>query len=90
MYKVADNCSFGLTKNGDNYDLLGRYNYSDNVYVSIQAPTEETTDNLSVGLGYSLSVWKGICVEPNYTMNVSADDNGERGGSFNLGLSYRF
>ena len=90
MYNCADKCSVGLTKNNEEYDLIGRYNYSDAIYVSLQAPTEETVDNLSIGLGYSLSVWKGVCVEPNYTMPVSADDNGEREGSFNLGLSYRF
>ena len=56
----------------------------------VVAPTEEATDNLSVGVGYSLNVWKGLNVEPNYTMNASADDDGERNGSFNLGLSYRF
>ena len=90
MYQVADKCSAGFIKNGEEYDLLGRYNYSDDLYVSLQAPTEEMMDNLSIGLGYSLSVWKGICVEPNYTMPVNADDNGDREGSFNLGLSYRF
>jgi len=90
MYKCADNCSVGLMQNDEEYDLIGRYNYSDNIYVSLQAPTEEMMDNLSIGLGYSLSVWKGICVEPNYTMPVNADDNGDREGSFNLGLSYRF
>ena len=76
------------------FTVVSTYNvpadYSDAIYISLQAPTEETTDNLSIGLGYSLSVWKGVCVEPNYTMPVSADDNGEREGSFNLGLSYRF
>tara|TARA_R110000737_G_scaffold196212_1_gene216943 strand:- start:637 stop:1056 length:420 start_codon:yes stop_codon:yes gene_type:complete len=90
LVSVANNCSAGFVKNGEEYDLIGRYNYSDAIYISLQAPTEETTDNLSIGLGYSLSVWKGVCVEPNYTMPVSADDNGEREGSFNLGLSYRF
>ena len=90
VYKCADNCSAGLVKNGEEYDLLARYNYSDNIYISAQAPTSEMMDNLSIGLGYSLSVWKGVCVEPNYTMPVNADDNGEREGSFNLGLSYRF
>jgi len=90
MYTVANNCSAGFIKNGEEYDLLARYNWQGNTYFSLQAPTSETMDNLSIGLGYSLSVWKGVCVEPNYTMNVSADDNGERGGNFNLGLSYRF
>lgn len=90
LVSVANNCSVGFAKNGEEYDLIGRYNYTDAIYISLQAPTEETTDNLSIGLGYSLSVWKGVFVEPNYTMPVNADDNGEREGSFNLGLSYRF
>lgn len=90
LYNVADNCSVGLVKNGEEYDLLARYNYNANLFISLQAPTEEATDNLSVGVGYSLNVWKGLNVEPNYTMNASADDDGDRAGSFNLGLSYRF
>lgn len=90
MVDVANNCMFGMVKNGEEYDLISRYNYSDNIYVSIQAPTEETFDNLSIGLGYSLQVWNALYVEPNYTMNVSEDELGERNGSFNLGLSYRF
>ena len=58
--------------------------------VSVQAPTEEMMDNLTVGLGYSYDVWKGLCVEPNYSMGLKEDENGEREGSFNLGLSYKF
>ena len=90
MYNVADNCALGLVKNGEEYDLLARYNYSDNIFISLQAPTEEAFDNLSIGLGYSYNVWKGLNVEPNYTMNANADEAGEREGTFNLGLSYRF
>ena len=90
MANVATNCMIGLVKNGEEFDILGRYAYSDNIYVSLQAPTEETMDNLSIGLGYTFNVWKGLAVEPNYTMNVSEDELGERNGSFNLGLAYRF
>ena len=90
MVSVANNCMFGMVKNGEEYDLISRYNYSDNVYVSLQAPTEETLDNLSLGLGYSFDVWKGLTIEPNYTMNLNEDELGERNGSFNLGLAYRF
>ena len=90
MANVANNCMIGMVKNGEEFDILGRYAYSDNVYVSVQAPTEETFDNLSIGLGYTFAVYKGLNIEPNYTMNVSEDELGERNGSFNLGLSYRF
>jgi hypothetical protein len=47
-------------------------------------------DNLTLGLGYSFNVWKGLAVEPNYTMGLKEDANGEREGTFNLGLAYRF
>ena len=72
------------------YDLWGRYNLKKNVYISVQAPIEEMMDNLTVGVGYSYEVWKGLCIEPNYSMGLKEDDNGEREGSFNLGLSYKF
>ena len=89
-------CVVGLMKAGEDslgdasYDLWGRYNWNQNVYVSVQAPTEEMMDNLTVGVGYSYDVWKGVCIEPNYSMCLKEDENGEREGSFNLGLSYKF
>ena len=89
-------CVIGLMKAGEDslgdasYDLWGRYNLKSNLYVSIQAPTEEMMDNLTVGLGYSYNVWKGVCIEPNYSVGLKEDEDGEREGSFNLGLSYKF
>ena len=89
-------CVVGLVKAGEDslgeasYDLWGRYNWNKNVYVSVQAPTEEMMDNLTVGVGFSYNVWKGLCVEPNYSMGLKEDEDGEREGSFNLGLSYKF
>ena len=58
-YALNDTWTVGLIKNGvdaegdDNYDLWGRYNWNANTYVSLQAPTEETTDNLTVGVGFA-------------------------------------
>jgi opacity protein-like surface antigen len=89
-YYVNDRCVVGVVKNGDDYDLFGRYLVNENVYASVQAPTEEMLANLTVGLGYSFNLWKGVCVEPNYTMGLKEDDDGEREGKFNIGLSYRF
>ena len=89
-------CVVGLMKAGEDslgdasYDLWGRYNWNQNMYVSVQAPTEEMMDNLTIGVGYSYDVWKGVCIEPNYSMGLKEDDDGEREGSFNLGLSYKF
>ena len=95
-YAVNDAWTVGLIKAGEDslgdasYDLWGRYNWNENVYVSVQAPTEELMDNLSVGVGYSFNLWKGLNVEPNYSMSLKEDEEGERSGEFNLGLSYRF
>ena len=95
-YAVNDAWTVGLIKAGEDslgdasYDLWGRYNWNENVYVSVQAPTEEMMDNLTLGLGYSWNVWKGLNVEPNYSMGLKEDEEGEREGSFNLGLSYKF
>jgi len=95
-YAVNDAWTVGFIKAGEDslgdasYDLWGRYNWNENVYVSLQAPTEEMMDNLTVGIGYSYNVWKGLNVEPNYSMGLNEDEEGEREGSFNLGLSYKF
>ena len=95
-YAVNDTWTVGLIKAGEDslgdasYDLWGRYNWNANVYVSVQAPTEEMMDNLTVGIGYSYNVWKGLNVEPNYSMGLKEDEEGERASSFNLGLSYKF
>ena len=89
-------CVLGLVKAGTDsldeatYDLWGRYNLKNSLYVSVQAPTKEMLDNLTVGLGYSYNVWKGLCIEPNYSMGLKEDEDGEREGSFNIGLSYKF
>ena len=89
-------CVVGLIKAGTDsldeatYDLWGRYNLKNSLYVSVQAPMEEMMDNLTVGLGYSYNVWKGLCIEPNYSMGLKEDEDGEREGSFNIGLSYKF
>ena len=95
-YTLNDTWTVGLIQNGEDaegetvYDLWGRYNLKGDAYVSLQAPTEETLDNLTVGIGYSFNVWKGLNVEPNYSMGLKEDENEEREGTFNLGLSYKF
>ena len=95
-YVYNDKCVVGLVRAGENaegddsYGVWGRYLWNENLFVSVQAPTEEMMDNLTVGLGYSYAVWKGLYVEPNYSIGLKEDENGEREGSFNLGLSYKF
>ena len=81
-YQVSDDVLVGFQKNGDDYDFVARYSLNDNLYLSVQAPTENATDNMTVGIGTSINVWEGLYVEPNYTTK-----DGE--GSFNVGLSYK-
>ena len=101
MTSLTDNMGVGYALNGgkivvgmvqaggDTYDLWGRYSLKGNIYKSAQAPMEEMMDNLTIGLGYSYNIWKGLCGEPSYSMGLKEDDNGEREGSFNIGLSYK-
>ena len=94
---LNDTWTVGLIQNGEDvdgetiYDIWGRYNLKNDLYIFLyKHQTEETTDNLTVGLGYSFNVWKGLNVEPNYSMGLKEDENEEREGTFNLGLSYKF
>tara|TARA_R100000687_G_C6341442_1_gene114421 strand:- start:154 stop:567 length:414 start_codon:yes stop_codon:yes gene_type:complete len=89
-YQVSDKLMVGAVKNGEDYDLFGRYNVG-TVYLSLQAPTDSTmTDNMNIGVGYSLCIYKNLYIEPNYTMPMSEDSEGNREGSFKLGVAYRF
>ena len=55
------------------------------MYLAVQAPTEETTDNMTFGVGYSLRVWKDLYIDPSYMMSTKEDSEGE----FKVGLSYK-
>ena len=87
-YQLNDKITIGAIKNGEDYDLWGRYQLKMG-YLSVQAPTEEMTDNLNVGVGYSLKVWDKLYVEPNYSMPLKEDAEGNREGAFKLGIAYR-
>ena len=88
-YQLNDKITIGAVKNGDNYDLFGRYQLKMG-YLSVQAPTEDMADNLKLGVGYSLHVWNSLYVEPNYSMPIKENDEGNREGEFKLGIAYRF
>ena len=47
-------------------------------------------DKVNVGVGYSFNVWNNLYVDPNYTMPAKADEDGEREGTLNLSVSYKF
>ena len=81
-YQVNNEVMIGVMQNGDDYDFVARYNVSDNLYLSAQMPTENSADNMTLGVGFSINVWNSLYVEPNYTIK---DDE----GGFNIGLSYK-
>ena len=87
-YQLNEKIAIGALKNGEDYDLWGRYQLK-TVYLSVQAPTEEITDNLNIGVGYSLKVWNNLCVEPSYSMPLKEDGEGNREGAFKLGIAYK-
>ena len=95
-YQVNEKLMVGATKAGDeNYELLGRYTvyqglWATCIYKYEKDSEAEMTDNLDVGIGYSYNVWKGIYIDPNYTMPLQEDSEGNREGSFNLSFSYKF
>ena len=96
-YMVNDAITVGLAQGGvdaadeDTYDLWARYNIAqvEGAYASLTMPGDED-EGMMIGVGFEFNVWNGLYVEPNYTMPTSEDDAGNREGSFNFGLSYRF
>ena len=96
-YQINDCMMVGLTMDGeDKYELLGRYNiltpglWATCVYNYDADNEDELKDKLELGLGYSFKVWDKLYVDPNYTMPLKEDEAGEREGSFNLSVSYKF
>ena len=81
-YQVNNEVMIGVMQNGDDYDFVGRYSLSDNMYLSAQMPTENSADNMTLGVGFSINVWNSLYVEPNYTRQDDED-------GFNVGLSYK-
>jgi hypothetical protein len=81
-YDMNEDIMVGIQKNGDNYDFVGRYNLDNDMYLSVQMPTENSTDSITLGVGMSIHVWNKFYVEPNYTRK------GDNGG-FNVGISYK-
>ena len=93
-YMLNDNFTVGVQRTGEDdngdmtYDMWARYNFGDNMWAIVSAPSEEASDNLKVGVGYSLNVWNSVYVEPSYTMSMADDSDAE--GTLNLGLAWRF
>jgi len=95
-YQVNEKLMVGLTMDGEEkYELLGRYALMNGiwgtcVYNYAKDSETELMDNIELGLGYSFKVWKDLYIDPNYTMPAKANEAGEREGSLNLSVSYKF
>ena len=95
-YQVNEKLMIGLTMDGeDKYELLGRYSLMNGLWgtcaYSYEADSEaELMDKVNLGIGYSFNVWNGLYIDPNYTMPAKADEAGDREGSLNLSVSYKF
>jgi predicted porin len=95
-YQVNEKLMVGLTMDGeDNYELLGRYSLMNGiwgtcVYNYAKDSEAELMDKVDVGVGYSFRVWNNLYIDPNYTMPLAEDEAGEREGSLNLSVSYKF
>ena len=84
-YQLNDKITVGIVKNGEDYDVWGRYNIN-SMYVVVQAPTDSITDAANIGVGYSLNVWDKLYLEPSYSMPMKENS----GGTFKVGVAYRF
>ena len=95
-YQVNEKLMVGITKDGDeDYELLGRYNIKNGlwatcIYNHAKDSDDEMTDKLDLGVGYSFNVWRNLYIDPYYVMPMKENEEGDREGSFNLGLSYKF
>ena len=95
-YDVNEKLMVGITMDGeDKYELLARYDLYEGVWATCvynyeSESEDELMDKLELGVGYSLHLWKGLCFCPNYTLSLKEDEAGEREGSLNLGVTYKF
>ena len=81
----------GVVTEGDaTYEIFVRYSFGEGMWATVQMPTEDATDNMKIGVGYSFNVWNDLYLEPSYTLPVNEDVDGEREGKLNFGISYRF
>ena len=89
-YTLNDKYVVGVVKVAeDSLNLWGTYSINENVYIKAESSMKDITDNLTIGIGYSYNIWKCLNIEPNYMVGIKEDENGEREGIFNLGLSYK-
>ena len=97
-YALNDCTIIGVPMDGeDKFEVLARYVVHKSGlwatciynYAADDFQETEVIDKVELGLGYSFNVWDKLYVDPNYTMPVKEDINGEREGTLNLSISYK-
>ena len=91
-YFVNDAFVVGLSNlTADEINVFARYYYNENLYAVATTTTENSSDNLRLGAGYSFAAYGSLYVEPNFTfLAQESEATGDRDSKFNLGLAYRF
>jgi hypothetical protein len=87
---ITDSLGNNLGDADATYDIFVRYSFGEGMWATLQMPTEDATDNMKIGVGYSFNVWNDLYLEPSYTFPVNEDASGEREGKLNFGVAYRF
>lgn len=81
MYKDV---VIGVVKSGDDYDAFGRYAFTCNAYL-LGTMATDSTHAISIGVGYSIPLWKELYIEPYYIKEMDSDNE----GIFRIGLTYK-
>ena len=95
-YMLNDQLTAGVSRGPEDaagdatWDLFVRYSFEGGVWATLSMPSEDGSDNMKAGIGYSFNVWNNFWVEPRYEMQVNEPEGGEREGELRLGLGYRF
>ena len=95
-YNLNECTMIGVTMDGeDEYEFIARYTlHKSGVWATCvynyNDETKELIDRMDLGLGYSFNLWDKLYIDPNFTMPLEEDVNGEREGSLNLSVSYKF
>jgi len=86
-YALNNKTMFGVSKDGDDYNVFARKDLGIG-FLSLESPTEDMMENMNIGWGMYIHLFSGISASPMYMIPLKEDENGEREGSFSIGLSY--
>lgn len=94
-YMINDTWTVGAVMpagDDDDFRVFARYYWNESIYLTANTTTDNFSDNLRVGAGYSFAAYGSFFIEPNFTFNVTADEDNDddRYSKFKLGLAYRF